>query len=70
MTTPDPQHGGARPGAGRPSIDPEGKPVQIAIRLPSSLLALIDAEAERRGLTRNEMARQVLSRWASRQKKS
>ncbi len=48
------QHGGKRPGAGRPPSSPEGPTVTIAVSVPGVLVDALDALAERRGWSRSE----------------
>ena len=44
---------------GRPYVGPE-----VRVRIPPDLLAIIDEEAGRLGLTRAAMVRGILSDWA------
>ena len=54
-------HGGARPGAGR-KPGPLGHAVGLPLRVPRRLLEAIDAECQRRGVTRSELIVDVLTR--------
>lgn len=56
-------HGGKRVGAGRKPVDGGGKAVQIF--LPLSLLAIVDAEAERLAVSRSELVRNSLLAYLS-----
>ena len=54
-----PQHGGTRPGAGRPLG--HGEPTtSIQVRVPNSLLASIDNEAASKDISRNQMIVEAL----------
>jgi len=46
-------HGGKREGAGRPVGD-DGRKVAIAVTVPESLVAQLNALAEKQGLNRSE----------------
>ena len=64
----DNTHGGRRDGAG--PKQKHGEPtVQTAVRLPESLLAWIDDEAERRTASRADVMVDALRRLRRRQKK-
>lgn len=51
-----------RPRASLSSRDPTNKP--IAVRLPSDLLAAIEAACEEHGITQSEFIRGLISEWA------
>lgn len=59
-----PPHGGRREGAGR---KPQGKArkVKTSAAIDPDLLATLDAEAARRGITRNAMLDEVLRLWVT-----
>ena len=48
------QHGGAREGAGRKPVNPEGKTVVVAASVPSDLMEQLDAVREKRGWNRSQ----------------
>jgi hypothetical protein len=62
------QHGGKRPGAGRPPKE-DGKTVVIAASVPDDLAASLDSFAKAKGWTRSravtEALRKLLGRKAS-----
>lgn len=56
-----PLRGGARPGAGRPPIDPsERRSERITVRLTEATLATLTERAEREGVTVSELAADAL----------
>jgi hypothetical protein len=48
------QHGGARPGSGRPVSSPEGKTIVMAASVPALLVIELDALSEEKGWSRSE----------------
>ena len=62
------KHGGRRDGAG-PKQKYNEPTIQTAVRLPESLLAWIDDEAERRTMSRADVMVDALRRLRRRQKK-
>jgi hypothetical protein len=54
------QHGGARPGAGRKVLNPEGPTKVVAASVPESLVADLDALAERRGWGRSQAVTEAI----------
>jgi hypothetical protein len=57
-----PQHGGARPGAGRKPAHPEGPGETISASVPAALVARLDQLAERRGWTRSQAVTEAIRR--------
>ena len=53
------QHGGPRPGSGRPPIDPGGTTL-IGASLPTDLVERLDAYAEKHGVTRAKAIREAV----------
>ena len=51
--------GGPRPGAGRPPKFGEPS-IAFSTRIPKSIIPQLDAEADRRGVTRSDMGAQLL----------
>jgi hypothetical protein len=56
------QHGGARPGAGRKPINPEGKTTTLVVAVPEALVAQLDEVAEQRGWNRSKAATEAIRR--------
>lgn len=48
---------------GRPPLDAEAGSERVTLRLPTPLRAAVAAEAERRGTTFSDAARQALAGW-------
>ena len=48
------QRGGKRPGAGRPTSNPEGHTVLVAVTVPETLMDRLDGVAEANGWNRSE----------------
>jgi hypothetical protein len=59
------QHGGTRPGAGRPPVNPEGATMQCSISIPAVLVAKIDALSEKNNMSRNGVAVALLRKMLS-----
>ena len=59
--TDTPMHGGRREGAGR-KAGPLGRATALAVRIPVSVLAALDAEAAERGVSRSRVVADVLTR--------
>ena len=55
-------HGGARAGAGRPTISPGQKRVTVTFSMPPELKARLQAEAARRGMSGSELMAEILGR--------
>ena len=58
-------HGGTRPGAGRPPVNPEGATMQCSISIPAVLVAKIDALSEKNNMSRNGVAVALLRKMLS-----
>ncbi len=56
------KHGGARPGSGRPKIDPTAKAKPVGFSLPPHLIMWIDEEAAETGKSKSAFVAQVLER--------
>jgi ribbon-helix-helix CopG family protein len=54
------QRGGARPGAGRKPVNPEGRTATLAVTVPESLIAQLDELAVRRGWNRSEAVTEAI----------
>jgi len=62
MTKPN-KHGGARPNSGRTRLDPQGLPMKtVSVCLPEQLVAWLDNEAARWGVSRSDALRRILLR--------
>ena len=56
------KHGGARPGSGRPKIDPADKTKTVGLSLPPKLIAWIEQAAAEAGISKSAFVAQVLER--------
>ena len=56
------KHGGARPGSGRPNIDPAEKAKTVGFSLPPQLIAWIGQAAAEAGMSKSAFVAQVLER--------
>lgn len=56
------RHGGARPGSGRPKIDPENKARSVGLSLPPHLIAWIEDAAAEAGVSKSAFVADVLER--------
>jgi len=56
------KHGGARPGSGRPKIDPTEKAKTVGLSLPPQLIAWIEQAAAEAGISKSAFVAQVLER--------
>ena len=61
------QHGGKRPGAGRPP-GPEGKAVTMAVSVPESLLERLDALADAKEWSRSKAVTEAIRGLLARRK--
>ena len=55
-------HGGARPGSGRPKIDPTTKAKPVGFSLPPHLIAWIEEAAAKAGMSKSAFVAHVLER--------
>lgn len=55
-----PQRGGAREGAGRKPLDPDGETVRVTTDLPSDLVGRLDAYAAKHEMTRAKAIREAV----------
>lgn len=55
-------HGGARPGSGRPKIDPTAKAKPVGFSLPSHLIVWIEEAAAKAGISKSAFVANVLER--------
>jgi hypothetical protein len=53
------QHGGKRPGAGRP-VSPEGRAVTVVASVPESLVDRLDGLAENKGWNRSRAVTEAI----------
>jgi hypothetical protein len=59
------QHGGKRPGAGRPLKTPEeGRATVLTVSVPSAVIAQLDELAAARGLNRSQAVAEAIRRLA------
>ena len=56
------QHGGKRPGSGRPPLDPDGSTL-VGASLPSDLVERLDAYAAKHQVTRAQAIREAVGRF-------
>ena len=56
------RHGGARPGSGRPKIDPAEKAKTVGFSLPPQLIAWTEQAAADAGMSKSAFVAQVLER--------
>ena len=61
------QHGGRRPGAGRPT-SPDGPAEVVAVSVPKSLVARLDALAESEGWNRSQAVTEAIRGLLARKK--
>lgn len=59
MSEQEPQHGGKREGAGRPRKYRDS--TRVTVFLPAALVAKIDRQAKKRGISRSEAIATVLA---------
>lgn len=56
------KHGGARPGSGRPKIDPTAKAKPVGFSLPPHLIVWVEEAAAKAGMSKSAFVAQVLER--------
>jgi hypothetical protein len=56
------KHGGARPGSGRPKIDPASKAKPVGFSLPPHLIEWMEEAAAEAGMSKSAFAAHVLER--------
>ena len=56
------KHGGARPGSGRPKIDPAAKAKSVGFSLPPHLIVWIEEAAAKAGMSKSAFVAHVLER--------
>lgn len=56
------KHGGARPGSGRPKVDPAAKAKAVGFSLPPHLIAWIEMAAAESGMSKSAFVAHVLER--------
>ncbi len=56
------KHGGARPGSGRPKIDPAAKAKSVGFSLPPHLMLWIEEAAAEAGISKSAFVAHVLER--------
>jgi hypothetical protein len=56
------RHGGARPGSGRPKIDPAAKAKSVGFSLPQHLIVWIEEAAAEAGMSKSAFVAHVLER--------
>ncbi len=56
------KHGGARPGSGRPKIDPAAKAKSVGFSLPQHLIVWIEEAAAEAGMSKSAFVAHVLER--------
>ena len=61
------QHGGKRPGAGRP-VSPEGRTVTLAVSVPEALVEGVDRVAKSEGWSRSKTVAEAIRGLLARKK--
>jgi hypothetical protein len=56
-------HGGARDGAGRPPVNPEGKTQMLAVTVPGELVVRLDARRDKLSLNRSQAVTEAIRGW-------